>query len=86
MKTFTLWIIITGLLTILIYVWKKDSKDNSVTLKIKDWKDARWLIYNAMASIDMSYEKGSVRHNEMIALHKELEQQLKEQVGKEYDT
>jgi len=85
MKTFALWVVITGILSYIVwYLIKKD--DKSVTLQFKDWKDARWVVNNAMASIDQAYEKGSVRHNEMLALHKELSEQLRIQVGEEYNT
>jgi hypothetical protein len=55
-------------------------------LVFDNWIDARWVINNAMASIDENYEKGSVRHNEMLALSKDLNEQMKQQVGEEYDT
>jgi hypothetical protein len=85
MKTFALWVVITGVLSYIVwYLIRKD--DKSVTLQFKNWEDARWVVNNAMASIDQAYEKGSVRHEEMKALHKELSQQLRMQVGEEYDT
>ncbi len=56
-------------------------------LEFEDWKDARWVINCAMAAIDEHYEKGSVRHNEMLELEKKLHEQMETQVGKEtYNT
>lgn len=57
--------------------------DKPVILVIPDWQDARWLINCAMAAIDESYEKGSVRHDEMKALYTKLQGQLRSQLSVE---
>ena len=68
------------------YLGLIESVNKSVVLVISDWIDARWLINNALASIDSCYAKGSQRHNEMLELHKKLEKQLISQVGEDYLT
>lgn len=55
-------------------------------LKFDNWIEARWLINCAMAAIDESYEKNSIRYAEMKKLNETLHQQMREQVGEDYDT
>jgi len=66
-----------------------NKKKETITLKIEDWNTARWLINCAMQAIDDSpYKRGSVRHNEMLALTADLARQCKKQmkVPDEYDS
>lgn len=57
-----------------------------VKLEFENWIDARWVINCAMAAVDETYEKGSVRHNEMLELSKKLHEQAEKQVGETYNT
>jgi hypothetical protein len=53
-----------------------------IKLEISNVVDARWLVNCAMAAIDESYEKGSVRHNEMKKMHEDLLIQIEKQERK----
>ena len=54
-------------------------KQHGIVLCLKNQEDAWWLIGCAMAAIDKSYGKDSVRYREMSELHDGLMVQINRQ-------